>query len=68
MKNKVRFCWMCSKKLYGNHSEILTIDSYPRTLHKMCAKEVKKGWDYRNIGDGTYVSMMWVPSEESDCF
>jgi hypothetical protein len=39
---KVKFCWLCDKKLRGSFSEELIIDEHPRTLHKICAKEVKR--------------------------
>lgn len=60
---KVRFCWLCGKKLYGNHSEMLTIDRHFRTLHKTCAKEVKKEYDFKKE-DGQYFSMMWVTNDD----
>ena len=59
-KNKVNFCWICSKKLWGGHREVLTIDMWPRTLHKMCAKEVKREMDYKKDSSGAYHSMEWV--------
>lgn len=57
-----KFCWACSKKLWGNHKEELVIDGYNRTLHKMCAKEVKKEYDFRKQRDGSYISMEWISS------
>jgi hypothetical protein len=61
----VRFCWLCGKKLYGNHSEELTVDHHPRTLHKTCAKDIKTQYDHikRN---GQYFSMYWEPSGSSE--
>lgn len=59
--SKVRFCWLCGKKLYGNHSAELVIDDHLRTLHKACAKQVKKGYDFGKYGD-QYFSMIWQPS------
>ena len=57
-----KFCWICSKKLWGNRSEELIIDGYPRTLHKICAKEVKSEYDYKKIGE-VYHSMIWTAWE-----
>lgn len=62
--NPVRFCWICSTKLWGNHSEVLTIDQYSRTLHKACAKEVKREIDFRKDVNGYYHSMTWAAMGE----
>ena len=40
-KPRVRFCWICGKKLYGNHHleksiPKLTGDDITRILHKQC--------------------------------
>jgi hypothetical protein len=61
MTSKVKFCWICSKKLWGNSSEVLMIDGYSRTLHKTCAKKVKRGYDFVKISDG-YHSVEWTLS------
>lgn len=60
--NDVRFCWLCGNKLYGNHRELLEIDSYPTTLHKQCAKTVRTEYDFKKVREGKYVSMVWEPS------
>ena len=59
MKSKIKFCWLCSKKLYGNHSEVLVIDTHSRTLHKTCAKTIGEEREYRKDRDGGYHSTMW---------
>jgi hypothetical protein len=57
----VRFCWLCGNKLWGNNKgEKLTVDRHERVLHKQCAKEVKKGYDFRRDKDGAYHSMLWA--------
>jgi hypothetical protein len=55
---KVKFCWLCGNKLYGNHKELLVIDYHERTLHKQCAKTIKEELDYSKKEDG-YHSVMW---------
>lgn len=41
-ENKVRFCWECGKKLWNvKLFTKMVIDGYKRTLHKICAKELK---------------------------
>ena len=60
--SKVRFCWLCGKKLRGTYCQELTIDNYPRTLHIQCAKEVEKEFDFRKIGK-QYFSMIWSVDE-----
>jgi hypothetical protein len=57
----IKFCWLCSKKLWGRHKEVLIIDYYPRTLHKSCAKDIKRESDYQKDRDGSYHSMHWEP-------
>lgn len=37
-KPRVRFCWHCGKKLWGNHHVEKTIDGHRRILHKQCWK------------------------------
>jgi len=38
MKNKVRFCWICGRKLYGNHFRKIKLpDDTERVCHKSCA-------------------------------
>lgn len=38
VKPRVRFCWDCGRKLYGNHhvAAILKLDKRERILHKQC--------------------------------
>ena len=38
LKSRVRFCWECSRQLWGNHFVEREIDGYKRILHKQCAK------------------------------
>ena len=40
---RIRFCWACMEKLWGNHHEIMEIEGHKRILHKGCAKIIKKG-------------------------
>ena len=40
-KPRVRFCWLCSKKLYGNHHREMLVDEHMRILHKRCAKQIE---------------------------
>lgn len=58
-KMKVRFCWLCGKQLYGNHKELLMVDSHERTFHKACANTVKKGQDFVKRGEA-YFSVDWI--------
>jgi len=39
-KPRVRFCWLCGRKLWGNHHvEFKGVqDGLIRTLHKFCGK------------------------------
>ena len=64
--SNAKFCWLCGNKLYGNHKEELAIDGYPTVLHKSCAKDVKKEWDFRKQQDGSYVSMVWTTESPED--
>lgn len=42
-KPKVRFCWECGNKLWGNHhvTAVLRADGHRRTLHKSCFESTK---------------------------
>lgn len=60
--HNVRFCWLCSNKLYGNHKEELSVDGHVRTLHKACAKEIKREYDFIKRKDG-YHSIERTPSK-----
>ena len=45
-KPRVRFCWECGKKLYGNHFTTLMIEDQEKILHKSCAKSLGLEDDY----------------------
>lgn len=36
-KPRVRFCWHCGAKLYGNHYKEEEIDGFKRIVHKTCS-------------------------------
>ena len=61
--SNAKFCWLCGKKLSGNYKEELVIDGYPTILHKTCAKDIKREYDFKKIADGSYVSMTWTTSD-----
>lgn len=42
LKPRVRFCWDCGKKLYGNHHTVVIMNGYEYILHKSCAKELQR--------------------------
>lgn len=44
-KPRVNFCWQCGKKLYGNHFEEIEVDGYTKTVHKICAKNMKDKYE-----------------------
>lgn len=50
IKPRVRFCWDCGKKLYGNHFAEKLIDGHIRILHKGCAKAFDDPRDHRLTG------------------
>lgn len=37
-KPRVRWCWSCGRKLWGNHHVEKMIDGHPRILHETCGK------------------------------
>jgi len=37
-KPRVKFCWECGKKLYGNHHKVEIINGEECILHISCAK------------------------------
>lgn len=43
-KPRIKFCWHCSRKLYGNHFAEWTPkeDEIPRTVHKECKKDLQR--------------------------
>ena len=57
-KMRIRFCWLCGKQLYGNHSAMLKIDGHLRTLHKACDKAVKSGTHFIKKEE-EWVSLNW---------
>lgn len=63
MTNKIKFCWLCGNKLWGNSSKLLTVDGHERTFHKKCAKDIEREWDFKKIGNG-YQSMIWTTGED----
>ena len=42
-KSRVKFCWYCGRRLWGNHHIEAEIDGHVRIAHKQCHK---KGDDY----------------------
>ena len=58
MKNKIKFCWLCGKRLQGISFEKLTVDEYPRIFHKACAKYIEKSCDFIQKGK-QYFSIDW---------
>lgn len=36
-KPRVRFCWNCGAKLYGNHFKEIEVDGHKRICHKECS-------------------------------
>ena len=44
-KPKYRFCWECSRKLWGNRHAVRVIDGHERILHKCCAKDLDEQLD-----------------------
>lgn len=59
---KVPFCWLCGNKLRGNRLEILWVDHHLRTFHKVCAKEVKREYDFIKR-EGQYFSVFWTTDD-----
>lgn len=49
-KPRVRFCWECGKKLYGNHHRVRIVDAHERILHKQCAERIDEG--FRGLAEG----------------
>jgi len=45
---RVKFCWECGRKLWGNHHVIRLIEGHPRTLHKSCGAKYEEG--QREVG------------------
>jgi hypothetical protein len=44
-KPRVRFCWLCARKLRGNHFTEIEHDGHLRIFHKSCAELAKKKTD-----------------------
>lgn len=38
IKPRVKFCWECGNKLWGNHHTEAIIEGHPRILHETCYK------------------------------
>ena len=45
-KPRVRFCWVCGKKLWGNHHVEVIIDEHLRILHETCYEDIKRTNEY----------------------
>jgi hypothetical protein len=45
-KPRVRFCWHCGKRLWGNHYEERKIEGHKKILHKKCWKEILEKGEY----------------------
>jgi hypothetical protein len=43
-KPRVRFCWVCSRQLYGRQFAEVEIDGLKRIVHKACASGMPAGW------------------------
>lgn len=41
-QRKVKFCWHCGRKLWGNHFKEVLYEGHKRICHKECAKELEK--------------------------
>jgi hypothetical protein len=41
-KPRVRFCWLCARRLQANHFAEVEHDGHLRIFHKACAKKVEK--------------------------
>lgn len=39
---RYRFCWECSRQLYGNAHRVVFVDGIERIVHAACAKEAVK--------------------------
>ena len=45
MKPRVRFCWLCGRKLWGNKHVETFVDGHIRILHKACHQKIERGLD-----------------------
>lgn len=45
------FCWICGRKLWGNHHVKKVIDEHERTLHKSCSEGKGGRPDYELIDE-----------------
>ena len=43
MKRKIKFCWYCGRKLYGNIYATKVVEGYERILHKQCKEFLETG-------------------------
>jgi hypothetical protein len=41
-KPRIRFCWHCGNKLWGNHHIEAIVDGHSRVLHKQCFKNLEE--------------------------
>lgn len=48
----VKFCWECSRKLWGNHHIVLEVFGEDRVLHKQCADKLREEGGYEREGEG----------------
>lgn len=39
---RIRVCWLCSHKLWGNRHIEMVVDNHSRILHKQCAEFLQK--------------------------
>lgn len=39
LKPRIRFCWECSRQLWGNHFIELEVEGHKRIMHKSCGKK-----------------------------
>lgn len=44
LKPRVRFCWYCGNKLWGNHFVEAEVDGHKRILHKRCYKDMENDY------------------------
>lgn len=38
-KPRIRFCWECGRKLWGNHFVEIGVDGFLRIMHKSCGRK-----------------------------
>ena len=60
---RVKFCWECSRKLWGNYYTEIIIDRLPRILHKSCARSLVRDIRMGNRGEnisGDVLAEAWA--------